>query len=139
MPLLDEIATYIVSQSTANFVVGPTTTAKTSIWKGQFPQRQVGNAIALFEPGGAPPLYTFSSSPSLERPSVQVISRSSSYATARSNAKAIYSILAAVKNATISGTAYTRITPSQSPFDMGKDPDDRNLISCNYIAEKAVS
>ena len=138
MSVLNEIATYIAAQSTATFSAGPHAT-KTEIWIGRFPEDQRATAIALFEPGGAPPVYSFGSSPMLERPSIQVISRSTSYATARANAKTIYTILAAVEGATLTSTVYTRITPSQSPIDMGQDADDRHLISCNFIAEKEVS
>lgn len=137
MPILNEVAAHIAASSTI-FSAGPHAT-KTEIFIGDLPEDQRATLIALFEAGGAPPVYTYGSSPMLERPTVQVISRSTSYATARTNASTIYSILAAVKGATLSGTIYTRVTPSQSPFDMGKDADDRHLISCNYIAEKAVS
>lgn len=137
MAILNEIAAYVAAQTTS-FSAGPHA-SKIEIWIGQFPADQRGTAVALFEPGGAPPVFTFGANPMVERPSVQVVSRSTSYATARTNAKTIYSLLAAVEDATLSGTVYTRITPSQSPFDMGMDPDDRHLISCNYIAEKEVS
>lgn len=138
MPVLNEIAAHIAATSTG-YSAGPHAT-KIQIFIGDLPEDQRSTLIALFESGGAPPVYTFGSTPVLvERPTVQVISRSTSYATARTNATTIYNILAAVKGATLSGTAYTRVTPSQSPFDMGKDADDRHLISCNYIAEKAVS
>lgn len=138
MPVLNEIATYIAASSTATFSAGPHAT-KTQIFIGDFPEDQRNTLVAIFEPGGAPPVYTFGASPMLERPTVQVISRSTSYATARTNAFTIYAILAAIKDATLSGTAYTRVTPSQSPADLGKDADDRHLISCNYMAEKVVS
>lgn len=137
MPVLNEIAAYIAATST-NFSAGPHAT-KTEIFIGDFPEDQRSTAIALYESGGAPPVYTYGSSPLVERPTVQVVTRSTDYAIARSNATTIYNILAAIEDATLSGTAYTRVTPLQSPLDMGTDADDRQLISCNYIAEKAVS
>jgi hypothetical protein len=137
MPVLNEIAAHIAATSTG-FSAGPHPT-KIQIFIGVFPEDQRATAIALYESGGAPPVYTYGSSPLVERPTVQVISRSSSYATARTNATTIYNILAAVEDATLSGTAYTRVTPLQSPLDMGNDADDRQLISCNYMTEKAVS
>lgn len=137
MPVLNEIAAYIAATSTS-FSAGPHAT-KIQIFIGDLPADQRDTAIALYESGGAPPVFTYGSSPLVERPTVQVVSRSTSYATARANATTIYNILAAIEGATLSGTAYTRVTPSQSPFDLGTDADDRQLISCNYIAEKAVS
>lgn len=137
MPVLNEIAAYIAATSTG-FSAGPHA-SKTQIFIGDMPEDQRDTLIAIYEPGGAPPVYSFGASPMLERPTVQVISRSTSYATARTNAFTIYTILAAVEDATLSGTAYTRVTPSQSPIDLGKDADDRHLISCNFMAEKVVS
>lgn len=138
MPVLNEIAAHIAASSTALFSAGPHAT-KTQIFIGDMPEGQRDTSIAIYEPGGAPPVYSFGASPMLERPTVQVISRSTSYATARTNIALIYAILAAVEDATLSGTAYTRVTPSQSPTDLGKDADDRHLISCNFMAEKVVS
>lgn len=136
--LLPEISAYILAQST-RFVAGPSTSAtKAQVWLNRFPETSQGTAVALFESGGVAPLYT-QAALSMERPAVQVISRSTSYATARLNAHRIYALLSAVENGTLSGVSYPTITPVQSPFDIGMDAGGHSMLSCNYIAEKAVS
>jgi hypothetical protein len=136
--LLPELSTLILAQST-NFIAAPTTSAsKAQVWLNRFPETGSNTAIALYESGGIGPSYTYSGV-SHEKPAVQVISRSTSYVTARRNANRVFTILAATKNSTISSVAYTQITPSQSPFDLGADAAGRSMISCNYIVEKAIS
>lgn len=144
MTVLAELATYIDSNST-HFRNGASTGSAVPIWMSGFPDQSPGNAIALFEAGGPGPVYTQGGSIYVERPSIQVISRSTSYVTARGNAERVYRLLSVVKNASIAkttstgNTTYVTVTPIQSPFTMGKDAEERNLISCNYIAEKVLS
>jgi len=134
--LLDEVAAYIAASSTF-FAVG-SSTSKTSIWKSQFPIERPNTAVALYETGGLPPSYRYDTVDH-ERPGVQVISRSTSYVTARQNAQRIWKLLATVENSTLSGVRYINITPSQSPFPIGSDAENRFLISSNFIAGKATT
>lgn len=134
--ILPELSAYIISNATG-FVAAPATSG-IQIWLNRFPEDGSNHAVALYESGGVGPNYTYTGISS-ERPNVQVICRSTSYATARSTANRIYSLLAGVENATLTGTSYTRITPVQSPFDIGADAAGRSMISCNYQSEKAVS
>lgn len=142
--LLDELALHVVTQST-RYAVAPSTT-KIPIWKGGFRADQPNTAISLYETGGVGPLFTYNGI-TLERPSIQIISRSTSYVTARGNAWEVYQILMLVGNdalplSTSTGAStvnYVTITPNQSPFDMGTDARDRHQISCNYVIEKALS
>lgn len=144
MPVLDEISGYILSNST-RFKAGGSTGTKVPLWKSTLPPDQANTSIGLFEAGGPGPVYTHNGTLYTERPSLQVISRSTSYATARDNAEHIYTLLGAVTNVLVAkttstgDTTYVSITPVQSPFDMGQDAEERNLISCNYIAEKEQS
>ena len=133
--ILPELSAYLVANITG-FVAGPST-GTTQVWLGRFPEASQGRAIALFESGGVEPQYTYSDVH--ERPSVQVISRSTSYAQARLGANQVWALLAAVENDTLSSVDYVRITPLQSPFDIGTDPAGRSMLSCNYTVEKAVS
>lgn len=136
--LLPEISTRIIAQST-RFIAAPSTSAtKAQIWLNRFPEVGADTAIALFESGGIAPNYTYTGL-SVERPAVQVISRSTSYATARLNAQRVHDILAATQNTTISSVGYVTITPVQPPFDIGTDAAGRSMLSCNFIAEKGVS
>lgn len=134
--ILTELSTYILANSTT-WVAGPST-GVVQVWKGRFPSVAANTSVALFEAGGIEPNYTYSGL-NHERPTVQVISRSTSYETARDNANVIYVLLGGTDNATLSSVEYAKVTPSQSPFDIGTDADGRTMISCNYIADKAVS
>lgn len=142
--LLDELSSYILENSTS-FARAPST-AKIPIWLGGFRADQPNTAVSIYETGGPGPVYVFSGI-TFERPTVQIISRSTSYTTARTNAWRIYNILAEVSNtslpvSTSTGAAtvsYVTITPAQSPFDMGSDAVARQQISCNYQIEKIRS
>lgn len=134
--ILPELSAYLLANTTG-FVAGPSTTG-TQIWLNRFPENSEDTAVALYEAGGIEPNYTYTGL-NHERPSVQVISRSSSYATARSNANRIFSALSGIENSTLTGTEYVKVTPVQSPFDLGNDAGGRAMISCNYISDKAVS
>lgn len=144
MPVMTEVASYIVSTST-RYKVGGSTGSKVPLWQSSFPPDQANTAVALFESGGSGGLYAHGGNLVLERPTFQVIARSTSYATARDHAEHIYSLLTSVTNATLSKTtstgttSYLTITAVQSPTDMGQDAEERKLITCNFITEKAPS
>lgn len=128
--LLDEVGAYIIANTTAF--------SSTNVYYHAYPANAPNALAVLRESGGAPPTYDFNGV-TFERPSFQVVCRSTSYVTARNNANTIYSLLSAVENSTLSGTYYNRITPNQSPFDVGEEADARALVSCNYLAEKEIS
>lgn len=134
--ILPELSAYIIANATG-FVAAPATSG-IQIWLNRFPDDASNHAVALYESGGVGPNYTYTGLDH-ERPSVQVICRSTSYATARTTANRIYTLLSGTENATLTGTSYTRITPIQSPFDVGADAAGRSMVSCNYQSDKAVS
>lgn len=143
MPYGAEVAGYIVSSSTT-FKAGGSTGSKIPVWINKIPANSENSAIAVFESGGPGPLYTHSGV-TLERPTIQVISRSTSYETARQNADTVWRTLSAVTNTLVSKssstgqTMYLTITPLQSPTRMGEDPEERPLVTCNFMAEKELS
>lgn len=142
--MLDDIFTYIVAQSTAF-----------TKWAGT--SGNIGKAImldgtaapdtfvSLYESQGLASAMTFSTSTGsvsvvFERPRLQLISRSSDYATARSNAETIFVLLNGLskKLPTSTGTLYLSIEAVQSPFHIGRDENDRHMVSCNFQVEKEV-
>ena len=127
MVFLDEVADFFAALSTD-------WTVATNVFKNRFPAESTNTAIALYETGGAPPLQEFAGSDVtyMRRPNLQVVSRSTAYATARANAEVVYNRLTPVSNSTLSGTTYVSIDPLQEPFDVGTDPEGRHLVSCNY-------
>jgi len=142
MPVLGELTAHVVNAST-RFALGASSTA-VPLWESQFPSDETDTAISFYESGGPAPMYT-QSALSYERPTVQVISRSTSYVTARDNAEHVFSLLAAIENQDITKststgvTNYITVSPVQSPFDMGRDAEQRAQISCNYQVQKEVS
>lgn len=132
--LLTEIKAYLVANVTA--------LTANNVYLHQYPDNAPDTLVVLRESGGAPPTYQFNGV-TFERPSFQVVARGPNtqggYAAARALANSVYTVLANTKNATLSTVYYNRITPNQSPFDVGEDSHERPLISCNYLAEKALS
>lgn len=143
MALLDETLAYVLTQSTS-FQAGSSTGAKIPIFLNRFPAEQPNTTIAFFESGGAAPINSLGASTALvRRPTIQVLSRSTSYQTARSNAETIWRMFNAVTNTVLptsqgstSTTFYHSITPNQDPIDMGRDAKERTLISCNFLVQK---
>ena len=145
MPLLDDIATFLDAQSTAFTLLSGTSgnLAKTI----SLDHEAVRDTIAvLYETGGSPNEYTFSTSSNsarvaIEKPSLQMLSRSSDYQTARNQAQVAYTILDGLAGRTLptaTGTRYLEITAVQSPFSLGRDDNDRSIISVNFNVWKQV-
>ena len=137
--LLDEISKLITDNAT-EFVL------QTNIFKGFENPNTQDTCVSVHESGGLAPDYVFNSSnPAWEEPSIQILSRSTSYQTARNNAQTIFNLLQQQKNVTLkpttndTGAFYHSISPLQSPFQLGTDENDRHEISCNYIARKELS
>lgn len=142
MPVGSEVHGFIVLTST-RFASGASSTA-IPLWINKHPEGQPDTSVAIFESGGAGAMYTYDGL-ELENPTLQIISRSSAYQTARDNAEHIYGVLSAVTNQTIAKTSaggttlYVTISPLQSPSDIGQDASERSLVTSNYIIEKAIS
>lgn len=142
--LLRELAIHIVTSST-RFKLAGNAGSKIPVSGGTLPDA-IGSAVGLFESGGREADYIFGEVEH-ERPTVQVLSRSTSYVTARQNAQYVWDILATTENQLLATstsigaptTLYTRVLPLQSPFDIGQDASGRALISANFLIEKAVS
>ena len=143
MPFIEEVSNYIVAQSTV-FGLAPSSTS-TPLWAGDIGESSPATAVGIYESGGARPTYTYSGILSFERPSIQIISRSTVYTTAKANADIIYDLLSIVTNTNMNKTdstgttTYITITPNQSPFEIGKDSLQRQRFSCNYFIEKVRS
>ncbi len=135
--ILDDLIDYLSTQGIGN--VG--STASGSIFESQLPA-EIPQCIALFETGGLASVHTFSGGPGnavVERPRVQVVSRATTYPTARAKAQDVFMLLDGLTNRTINGVRYLSITSVQSPFDMGRDANDYPRVACNYDVIKAIS
>jgi len=138
--VLDEIQKLITDNAT-EFVL------QTSIFKGIQNSEVQDTAVFIHETGGLSPEFVFNSSnPLWEQPSIQIISRSSDYQTARNKAQTIYNLLQQQSNVTLkpnstgdTGALYFSIVPLQSPFLLGLDGNQRIEISANYSIRKTLS
>ena len=71
----------------------------------------------------------------ISRPGFQVVVKANSYRTAETRALALYRLIAAVRNATINGTFYLDMRPTQSkPFDGGIDNVGKAQSKFNVLA-----
>jgi len=145
--LLDDVAHYLDDSTTALTLLSGTGGQGNMVKARMLDHSKVPDTIvALYETAGWAPEWTFSSgttSPAFERPGLQAIARSTSYATARGHAYRVYRILDGVANKTLphtsSGTLYQRIAAVGSPFSLGQDQNGRFLLSCNFDVSKARS
>lgn len=128
--LLDDIADLLSSG-------GITTTT----YKGFMPE-QPDDAIQLVAAGGFPAVHAMASSAGLaveERPTVQITRRSRVLNRAIAEMNYIWKMLDGLGDRSINGTAYKWISAQQSPFQMGRDESNREMVACNFLVCKALS
>jgi hypothetical protein len=132
--LLDEIGAYLVAQG-----IG---TLGTDLFLGEIPPKAPDAAVGLIETGGRAPEHTFGSAvgaPAWESPSLQVLARAKTYVAARNKAHDIYKKLDGLSNTTLSGVFYLSVFAIQSPFALGRDDADRELIAFNCAVKKKAA
>ena len=136
--MIDDVASWLVSNTT--FTVGGTTgTLAKAIMLDSHP-----NAISvLFETPGGSPEHAFSSSTGraevvYESPNLQILTRSTSYTGARTAAEKLFVQLDGAAGVTMGSVSYLDVAAVQSPFDIGRDNQERYLVSCNYRIKKVV-
>lgn len=144
MALLDEALTFLLANTTG-FRDPVTSSTDIPIYLNYLPP-EPDIAMAMYEPGGAPPLVALSSTtPVSERPRIQLTSRAFGYQTARGNAQTIWDAFFGLINIDIAKTGSTGVTswksaePVGSPADIGLDSSDRNLVSVNFQLTKEMS
>jgi hypothetical protein len=134
--VLDEIKYYITSN----------TLAASSITYKAFMPDIPNKIVSIYEYSGQSTRFSFSStSPIYEQPSIQIVTRSTEYTTARALADTIYKKIITVKNATLkpssmaTGCKYLTINAISPPFYLGRDASDRTKIVTNYHIQKMLS
>ena len=132
--ILDDLATYIAAQSTAFSVFSGTTgNLGKALMLDKIHQSTMNS---IYETAGLPNLYTFSTTNKAtrvaEKPRIQVLSRSTSYQTARNNIDTIYQLLDGFSGPlpTSTGTEYLSIEAVQAPFSAGRDENEIGRASC---------
>lgn len=142
--LLDDVATYLDAQSTAlTLLSGTGGNLAKAIALDATPAP--GTLVALYETAGRGNGYTMSTGAkatvAYESAGLQVLSRSTSYATARDNAETVYTTLDGLAGATLptsTGTLYLDFSAVQPPFSAGRDNSDRHVVSVNFLVRKEV-
>lgn len=99
--------------------------------------------VILYETGGSEPVRSFATGSGvvLERPRVQVVSRSNQYdyASSRTTIDAVCKLLEGMPARTINGVRYQWCGALQSPFPIGRDESGRVLLACNFEVIKELS
>jgi len=140
MPLLDDIGTYLVAQvggfgkfsgTTGNLAKGANLDAIAP-----------DTMVSLYDTAGLPSAQAFSTgaaaSIAFEQPGLQILSRSTSYKTARDNAYLAYQALDGFTGLlpTATGIQYQSIDAAHAPFFIGRDSNDRPMFSVNFNIRK---
>lgn len=113
----------------------------TTIYKGFLPE-QPDDAFLLTETGGRGPINAMSTGPgnaALEVAGLQVLRRSSSYATARLGMQTVMNLLDGLSERTINSTRYSYVEAVQVPFSLMRDESERSILAVNFLAYKDKS
>lgn len=145
MAILDEALSYLVANTTV-FKAASSTGTEVPIYLAHMPPEVPDTAMGLYEPGGAPPLAGLASSvPVVERPRIQVMSRSHQYETARDNCQVAWDTFFAITNADVlkgdsTGTTFwASAEPINSPTEMGEDALRRHVVTADFQITKEMS
>lgn len=132
MSLLDDLSDLLSSGSTG---------LSGSIYLGRLsdtPDPQ----IAIAETGGMASVHAMSSGPGnavLEMPRVQVLSRATTYASAKTRIKLVEGLLDGLRPRTINGVQYHFASAVQPPFLLEYDANNRPIVAQNFEIQKARS
>lgn len=119
-------------------------TVGASIYKGYTPEAGDTPVLTLYEYAGGQPVRAMGPNAGedpAEAVAVQVVVRAGQwdYEAARDLAHQAWKQLEGLPERTINGVRYLYGSARQSPFLMGRDPQGRVLIACNYDVLKEVS
>jgi hypothetical protein len=130
--MLDEITTYLESQNVAVF--------GRNLFAGTRPE-EPDEVLVVLEYPGMPPEYQndgSSTGPVREQPQIQVTARGHDYESVRQLIQAAWVALSKVTNQVLTGKRYLSIRPTSSPAAIGRDSNDRVLLSFNASVYKEV-
>ena len=145
MALLDEALTYLLANTTG--LKAPTSTGtKVPVYLSYLPPEVPDVALGMYAPGGAPPLAGLAdTTPVVERPRIQVISRAPTYVVAASNAQHVWDAFFKLANTNVFKSGSTTVTfwasaePVGSVADIGEDALNRNQVSADFQIVKEMS
>ena len=134
MAVLGDLGTFMAAN-----VTDTTLTLGTNLFLGRMPDSP-DTCVAIYETAGQAPIDVFGadSAPPIESAGVMCHTRAAAYSDCQALAVDIMKTLSKVINESLSGTAYYKVEPIQSPFAFDRDDQDRMLFSCNFTAVKAL-
>lgn len=88
-------------------------------------------ALAILRYSGEPPVETFGNPFQVRRPRVQFMVRHQYSNIALDRAEDIMKYLSLIKDQTINGTVYERVSPVGEPAEIGPDSSNRQRASLN--------
>ena len=134
MGVLDDVGTFMAAN-----VSDTTLTLGTNLFLGRLPA-DPDTCVAIYETAGTAPTDVFGadSAPPIENAGVMCHTRAAAYSDCQSLAVDIMKTLSKVINETLTSTYYYKVEPSQSPFGLMRDDQERMLFSCNFTAVKAL-
>ena len=133
--ILDDIAIHLEDNST--LVLGVDLTLA-------FMPENPNTVTTIYETGGVGPLNAFSTGGGTrvyEQPSIQIVTRSTSYETARNIQETVFTVLDGVNNQTVPSTGsvhYGSIDAVQSPFLINRDSNNRFKVGVNFDVLKST-
>lgn len=92
--------------------------------------------VAVYQYGGEAPDQTFGNSSVTRKPRLQVVVRDRRADVAMNRAEEIYDVLKEIKEQTVNGVYYNRVTPVSEPSEIGPDSGGRERVTCNYSVWK---
>lgn len=134
MSTLTEIGDYLESRLSGDFTQG------VNLFLGTRPDEPDVLLVVYEYPGGEPEAVQ-EKAVNVEKPQIQIVARAGGgdYNAADRAIHRAWNILSTVRNMYLSGTKYRSIKPSGSPGTIGRDTNDRILVSFNATVEKEVS
>lgn len=133
MSLLDDLSDLLSSGSTG--VLSGT------IYLGRLSDTPA-EQVAIAETGGMAPVHAMASGAGLavlEIPRVQILSRSTTYAAAKTRIKLVEGLLDGLRPRTINGVQYHFVSAVQPPFLLEYDANNRPVLAQNFEIQKARS
>lgn len=130
MGMLSEVGDYVDAAGIA--------TQGTDLFLQTMPEEPDTCATLFQYPGNLPEYVQDVRGPDVEMPQLQVVARAKTSEAAEALAYAIWMLLAQINNQVLGTTYYRSIFPNASPGLMGRDANDRVLVSFNCTVAKEV-
>lgn len=105
-------------------------TQGTDLFKYRMPDAP-DSALCIYEDAGHPPEMV-QEGIVYDNPSLQVMARDKTYSVARSKIESIVKLIGSLRNTQIGPAKYLRVIPTQSPFPLGVDDQNRHRLVVNF-------